>query len=54
MPQKILIGDKEIYKCVICGFGYKNKDLAEKCQNWCSTHKSCNLQITKNAIYFPK
>ncbi len=54
MVKKTLVDDASIYKCGICGFGYKDKDMAQKCQNWCSVHKSCNLQITKNAIYFPK
>ncbi|MBI2543231.1 MAG: hypothetical protein HYW24_03535 [Candidatus Aenigmarchaeota archaeon] len=54
MPRKTLIDSAKIYKCGICGFGYKDEDMAQKCQAWCSEHKSCNLQITKNAIYFPK
>jgi len=54
MVEKTLADGAKIYKCEMCGFGYKDKDTAQKCQNWCSTHKSCNLQITKNAIYFPK
>lgn len=48
------INGAEIFQCKICRFGYKNKDTAQKCQDWCETHKSCNLRITKNAVYFPK
>ncbi|MEK7172754.1 MAG: DUF2933 domain-containing protein [Patescibacteria group bacterium] len=38
------------YKCSECGFEYKEKEWAEKCKNWCSKYKSCNLEITKQAI----
>ena len=54
MTEKSLVDGAKIYKCGICGFGYKDDVTAKKCQNWCSTHKSCSLQITKNAVYFPK
>ncbi|GAI69001.1 unnamed protein product, partial [marine sediment metagenome] len=29
---------------------YKEKELAEKCQQWCEEHNSCNLEITKYAV----
>ncbi|BCS91115.1 MAG: hypothetical protein ARM1_0572 [Candidatus Micrarchaeota archaeon] len=38
------------YYCEICKLHYKDKELAEKCQEWCSTHDSCNLSIAKNSI----
>ena len=41
----------ETYKCQICGVAYKEKSWAEKCQNWCSKHSSCNLEITKHAVH---
>ena len=54
MPKEILVKNKKVYQCEVCGFGYRDEDMAKKCQNWCSKHASCNLKITKNAIYFPK
>lgn len=54
MIKKIFVNGAKIYTCEICGFGYRDKDMAEKCQNWCTTHPSCNLEITKNAVYLPK
>jgi len=39
-----------IYRCSECGLGYKEKEIAEKCQAWCKEHKSCNLDIIKYAI----
>ena len=41
---------KKIYLCELCNFAYKEKALAEKCQNWCEKYKSCNLEITKHSI----
>ena len=38
-----------LYKCPECGFEYKEKQWAEKCEAWCSKYKSCNLEITKHA-----
>ena len=41
---------KEFYVCEECGFAYKEKALAEKCESWCKKHHSCNIEITKNAV----
>lgn len=41
--------DKILYRCSECGFRYKDKEIAEKCQIWCKEHKSCNLDIIKYA-----
>lgn len=47
----IMRGHKQkLYQCPECGFLYKEKEWAEKCEAWCKEHKSCNLEITKYAI----
>jgi len=33
------------YICRECGFEYKDKSWAEKCEKWCKEHNSCNLEI---------
>ncbi|MBI2626127.1 MAG: hypothetical protein HYW69_00865 [Candidatus Nealsonbacteria bacterium] len=38
-----------LYQCEECGFYYKDKEWAEKCEAWCREHKSCNLEITSHA-----
>lgn len=38
------------YICEECRFEYKEKALVEKCEAWCKTHKSCNIEITSYAI----
>ena len=41
--------DKILYQCKECGFHYADKNIAEKCEKWCEEHKTCNVEITKNA-----
>ena len=49
--EKNSSGDnKKYYLCRKCGLKYEDKILAEKCEEWCRKYKSCNLEITKNAI----
>ena len=43
-------GNNELYQCEECGFKYKEKEWAEKCQAWCKEHKSCNLEIIQHAL----
>lgn len=50
MEKRISENNKKYYLCRECGLKYKNRILAEKCEKWCKKHKSCNLEITKNAI----
>lgn len=45
---------EKIYVCDLCGYGYKNLETAERCEEWCATHKSCSIEITKDAVYIPK
>ncbi len=39
----------KLFQCEICKFNYAEKTMAEKCEDWCRKHNSCNLEITKNA-----
>ena len=45
-----IIADKGLYQCEECGFHYRKKETAERCEAWCREHKSCNIEITKDAI----
>jgi hypothetical protein len=42
-----------VFQCELCGFGYEDLDTAERCEEYCDTHGSCSLAITKKAIYKP-
>jgi len=39
-----------LYECEECHLFYEDAKWAEKCEEWCIEHKSCNLEITKHAI----
>jgi len=39
---------EKIYVCKECGYEYKDKEWALKCEEWCREHKSCNLDIIKH------
>ncbi|MGB9613693.1 MAG: hypothetical protein ACPL4K_05945 [Candidatus Margulisiibacteriota bacterium] len=41
---------EEIFKCRVCGLTYREKEWADKCQEWCSTHDSCNLEVIMHSI----
>ncbi len=38
------------FQCEECGFYYKTKTLAGKCEDFCKKHKACNQDIVKHAI----
>ncbi|MFQ6053868.1 MAG: hypothetical protein ACE5OO_06560 [Candidatus Bathyarchaeia archaeon] len=42
-----------VYLCDLCGYGYGERETAERCERWCAAHQSCSLEITKNAVYIP-
>ena len=44
------LNGKKYYMCPVCEFYYKTEELAQKCEDFCKTHKSCSLEITKHAI----
>ena len=50
MAEEIKKGNKIYYGCEECGFAYKSKELADKCEAYCKKHKSCSLEVTKHAI----
>jgi hypothetical protein len=50
MVKEIQLDGKNIYQCEECGLKYPDKDITERCEAWCKEHKSCNLEITKQAI----
>lgn len=40
---------KNMYTCPECGFRYKEKQWADRCESWCKERHSCNLDIIKFA-----
>ena len=50
MVKELRKGDVTLYICEECGFAYEQKEWAEKCQEWCQEHQSCNLEIASHAV----
>lgn len=50
MTQTVKKGDATYYRCEACGLLYAEKEMAERCEAWCTEHKSCNLDIIKYAV----
>lgn len=49
MVKKLKEG-KKYFMCEECRMKYEDEGIAKKCEDWCSRHHSCNLEITKHAI----
>lgn len=39
-----------LWACEECGLKYKDRYWAERCEEWCREHKSCNLEIIKHSV----
>lgn len=50
MVKEEIKDNKKLYICEECGFVYKEKEWAEKCEKWCREKHSCNIEITKHAV----
>ena len=49
--QKIMVSEVNgNYMCDDCKLLYKEKEWADKCEEWCLRTKSCNIEITKHRI----
>ncbi len=50
MVKKVKRKGEVLYVCEVCGLAYEEKKWAEKCQEWCQEHESCNLEIIEHAV----
>ncbi len=50
MVSEFTRGGRCLYLCQECDLGYENRDLAEACEAYCSSHQSCSLEITRHAV----
>jgi rubrerythrin len=39
-----------LYACSVCGYIYKDKATAMKCEAYCNANKSCSLEIITHAV----
>ncbi|MFW9850437.1 MAG: hypothetical protein ACFFF4_14990 [Candidatus Thorarchaeota archaeon] len=38
------------YLCEECGLRYREEIWAKKCEEWCKSHASCNIEIMQHAV----
>jgi len=50
MVKKIEEKGEVLYQCEECGLYYREEETAQKCEDWCKEHNSCNLDIVKDAV----
>ena len=50
MVREIFENGERFYVYEVCGFTYKEKNWAEKCQDYCTKHNACSLEITGHAV----
>ncbi|MBI4452191.1 hypothetical protein HY637_02070 [Candidatus Woesearchaeota archaeon] len=50
MVKQLNKNNKAYFICEECGFAYLGRKTANECKQWCRTHHSCSLEITKYAI----
>jgi hypothetical protein len=49
------IGDRTVFLCDICGFGYSDKKTAQDCEDYFKAHPgSFSVEISEKAVYFPE
>ena len=41
---------KALYCCDVCGFCYDSREFALRCEDYCSKHHACSLDITRHAV----
>jgi len=50
MVRNAIKGKEKHFECEECGFKYKDKAWAEKCEKWCKEKHSCNIEIIAHAV----
>jgi ribosomal protein L37AE/L43A len=50
MKKTVSQEGKNIWQCEACGLHYREEAQAKRCEEWCTMHASCNLDITCHAV----
>lgn len=50
MVKQVEINDQTLFQCEACGFYYKERAIAQKCQDFCEKYQSCSMEFTKLAV----
>jgi len=49
MVREIDYNNEQHFLCEVCGLTYKEREWAKKCEDYCTTHGACSLEITSHA-----
>lgn len=50
MVEKTEFEGEEAYRCEACGFHYREKEVAEKCEEYCNKNNICKSEITEKSL----
>jgi hypothetical protein len=50
MVEETNFNNRIVFKCMKCGWMYKDKKKAQECENYCKEHNACNIKFVKYAI----
>lgn len=50
MTQEVNKDGKFLHRCEECNLLYHDSEKAQKCEEWCKEHHSCNLELIKDAV----
>lgn len=50
MVKEVQKDNKVEYVCEACAYRYATRELAGQCEEWCTEHHSCNLEITAQGM----
>lgn len=54
MVKEIEHKGKTYFQCEACKMYYKDKEIAQKCEDFCNKHKSCNTELISHAVQLDK
>ena len=42
--------DNNHHQCEECGMHYEDKEIADKCEDWCTRTKSCSMEFIVHSV----
>jgi len=54
MVKEIEHKSKKYSQCEACEMHYKEKKIAQECEDFCNKNKSCNTNLIKQAVQLDK
>jgi len=52
MVKEVENNGKKYYQCEACDMYYKDRKIAQECEDFCNKYKSCNTVLIKHAVQF--